>query len=420
MKDTRASEQHFDVQWYHGQAYVTRQRGEQPRPQPDHVLVRMIACGICGTDIRAVAGNKVTNGDSHCHITLGHEGVGRIVAMGSRVSGFKKDDRVVILPHVLSAGHDVGITTENEQVDPLSIGHHKTKHMGWDIDGCFADYITVPAQNLIRVDPIHLQQAHLLAPDLGETIFALTEPMLCTLTAYTLIEEHMHKLARRNLTPGRVLVIGCGPIGMLHAVTLLKRGFEVWVTDKLEKRASLARQLLNGRVQVTLDPIEYAGKFNLVMVTPSSAEAIRMGEMVVRDRGILYLFAGLNTGEREAMDPEHIFFYERIHRNAKGLLMTTRLVSEEKTILYLGHSGYYQALAHEAIAMVAANADHLERLVTGVIRGWVNPCIEACLPGGADWTTPDGSPAIIPVLTGLDLRDRHCKLLVICGTEYTL
>jgi threonine dehydrogenase-like Zn-dependent dehydrogenase len=412
----RASQQRFEVQWYNGHVYVTRQRGMLPCPQPGHVVVKMIACGICGADIRAVSGNKVINSDPRCHLTLGHEGVGRVVAIGSRPSEFRKGDCVAVLPHVLlSSGHDLDVNSESELVDPVSIGLRKTWHMGWDIDGCFSEYITVPAQNLVRIDPVYLQQARALAPDLGEAVFALTEPMLCTLTAYALMEKHLHSFARRYLMPGRALVIGCGPTGMQHAMTLLKRGFEVWVTDRQEKRVSMARWLLNHRVQVMLDPTEYAGKFHLVVVTPSSAEAIRMGETVVRDRGILYLFAGLNTGEREEMDPDHVFFYEQIHRNAKGVLTTTRLASEEKTILYLGHSGYYQTLANEAVATVAANADHLERIVTGVIRGWTNPSIEARLPGGINWTTPDGSPAIISVLTGQDLRDRHCKLLVITG-----
>src|SRR4029077_18990774 len=99
---------------------------------------------------------------------------------------------------------------------------------------------------------------------------------------------------------------------------------------------------------------------------------------------------------------ERVFFYERIHRNAKGMLITTHLPSGEKTILYLGHSGYYPAMARQATAMIAAKADRLERLVTGIIRGWSSSCIEARLPGGSNWMTPDKSPAIIPVLTGQD------------------
>jgi hypothetical protein len=155
------------------------------------------------------------------------------------------------------------------------------------------------------------------------------------------------------------------------------------------------------------------------MVTASSAEAIKTGEMYVGDKGILYLFAGLNTAEREMKDQEHVISYEDLHRNARSILTNMRLVNEEKSILYIGHSGYYQAYAEDAIEAVASNAAQLERMVTGIVRGWTSPCIEACLPGGTDWETEDGSPAIVQILSGLDLRDRHCKLLVLTeGTAH--
>jgi threonine dehydrogenase-like Zn-dependent dehydrogenase len=409
----------FEVQQYHGKVNVVRQNGVLPRPQAEQVLVRMTACGICGTDIRAVAGNKLSSGSPHEHITLGHEGVGHVITVGSKVTNFKKGDCVVVLPHVYSSsGKDIYTSDKNARINPVSIGHHDTQHMGWDIDGCFADSIIVPAENLVRVNPSHLHMAKKLAPELGEAMFALVEPMLCTLTAYTLIEEHLRKLGRRRLTAGRALVIGCGPIGMLHALILLKRGFEVWLMDSLTKRATLGQWLLNNDQVHVFNPAQHTGKFHLVMVAASSAEAITTGERLVRNKGILYLFAGLNTAERETRDQERVLSYEQLHRNAKGMLTTirqaaTKTTIEEKSILYLGHSGYYQAHAEQAIEEVATNADTLERMVTGVIRGWTSSCIETRFPVGNDWTTEDGSPAILSVLNGANLHNNHCKLLVL-------
>lgn len=404
---------HFEVQQYHGKINVVRQNGILPRPQRRQVRVKMLACGICGTDIRAVQGNKHSSGQAHNHITSGHEGVGRVVAVGSGVTGLKKGDIVVILPHVLPSFGQHVHTIAASQIDPVHIGHYDTLHMGWDTDGCFADYITVSADNLAYISPSYVKQVRMLAPKLGEALFALVEPMLCTLTAYIQIEEQLYTFARRRLTLGRALVIGCGPIGMLHILILLKRGFKVWVMDSQQKRARLARWLFNDQVYV-FDPAERpAEKFKLVMVSASSAEAIKTGEIHVDDKGILYLFAGLNTAEREVKDQERVISYEELHRNARGILTNMRLVNEEKSVLYIGHSGYYQVHAEQAIAAVAANATLLERMVTGIIRGWTSPCIEACLPGGTDWKTEDGSPAIVQVLNGLDLRDQHAKLIVL-------
>jgi threonine dehydrogenase-like Zn-dependent dehydrogenase len=216
-----------------------------------------------------------------------------------------------------------------------------------------------------------------------------------------------------------VLVIGCGPIGILHCLTLLERGFEVWLTDTSAKRVALAQWCLHNRGHV-LDEVSHEGAFDLVMVSASSAEAVRRAERLVRHRGIVYLFAGLNANERMAMDPENTFFYERLHRTTRGIVTTARFTDEEKSLLYLGHSGYFENLVQEAIAAVARNAAALDRAVTGVIAGLARTRIQSRLPGGVDWVSQQDTPAIISVLHGLDLRDQHCKLLVLPNQEHAL
>jgi hypothetical protein len=158
------------------------------------------------------------------------------------------------------------------------------------------------------------------------------------------------------------------------------------------------------------DPIHFSngGQFDLVMVTANVLSAIHLGEFAVKDNGILYLFAGLNTSDRQAMHPDGIFPYERVHRLASGVLVRTN----GKRVLYIGHSGYDAQLAPLAIATVAANKDRLERLITGIIPDWTSPLIQSHLPGLDNWRTPDGEPAIIAVLKGTaDLR-QHGKILI--------
>jgi len=276
--------------------------------------------------------------------------------------------------------------------------------MGWDIDGCFADFMVVPITNIVRIAQRHLQLVASQAPRIREAIFALVEPMLCTLSAYELIEAGL----QHDLPPGRALVIGCGPIGILHSLALLERGFEVWITDAVRKRAELAQWCLNYRGRIW-DPAKQREAFDLVMVTASSADAIRTGETLVRKGGIVYLFAGLNSLDREAMDREKIFFYERLHRTAQGI----RLSRRDKPILYLGHSGYFERLAPKPIAAVAAKWAALGHGVTGIIPGFASSLVVSRLPGGIDWMTGDESPAIVSILHGADLRERHCKLLVL-------
>src|SRR5450631_1463338 len=234
----------------------------------------MLACGICGTDIRVVTGNKVSIGDPKHYITLGHEGVGRIVDIHEQGTGLYPGDCVVVLPH----RHLPGVCHfAVSGISPTCIGNEHTLHMGWDLDGCFADFLCVPTTNIVHVEPEALRLAHRRAPGLGEAVFAWVEPMLCVLSAYELIETQSQVLLQHDLKPGRALVIGCGPIGILHSLILLERGFEVCLMDTLPKRAELAQWCLHDRVQL-FNEDEASENFDLVMVTASSSEAIRTGE----------------------------------------------------------------------------------------------------------------------------------------------
>ena len=405
------SKQRFEVQRHLDQVYVARQNGDVPRPRPGEALLKMVACGICGADIRVVTKNKTASGEAGQYITLGHEGIGRVVALGDNAPELQPGDYAIVLPHAHRSKSVPPCFAP--RITPICIGSGHTLHMGWDIDGCFADFMAVPTTNIVRVAQRHLRLAARQAPRLREAIFALVEPMLCTLSAYELLKTHL----QRDLPPGRALVIGCGPIGILHSLVLLERGFEVWLMDTVQKRAELARWCLDHRVRV-FDPVKHREAFDLAMVTASSAAAVRTGEALVRKGGVVYLFAGLNTADRAAMDQENIFFYEPVHRKAQGIRATPGLAHRDKSILYLGHSGYFECLAPQAIAAVAANAAALDRAVTGIIPGFASPHVVSRLPGGIDWMTGDESPAIVSILNGTDLRERHCKLLVLPDAEH--
>jgi len=372
----------------------------------------MNACGICGTDIRAVNGNKSTRRRTESYLIPGHEGVGRILSTGPGASGLQPGDVVVILPHVhLPDSSLPGGPCQEAELNPVCIGHGHTLHMGWDRDGCFADYIEVPAANVIRVSAEMRTLARRSAPALGDALFALTEPMACVLSAYKCIEACYETFYQSGFQVGRALVVGCGPIGVLHAISLLDRGFQVWLTDTQPRRAELARWCLNNRVHI-LPTESQDGMFDLAMITASSVGAIRRGEALVRGNGVVYLFAGLNAAERAETGQGDLFSYERLHRTAKGLVTLNPSRSRAQSQVYLGQSGYFSSLMPAALASVATHGAVLDRAITGIIPGWASSRIESRLPGGIDWVTEDGSPAIIQVLHGIELRDRHCKLLV--------
>jgi threonine dehydrogenase-like Zn-dependent dehydrogenase len=384
----------------------------RPEPGPGQALVRVLAAGICGADIRIVTGNKESTGSGEAFTTLGHEGVGVIEDVHGEHEVLHPGMRVFVLPHLLA---DEDIEQEGPTVDVKRIGAGRTQHMGWDIDGVFSDYVVAPTTHLVLIAPEYLRQAELFCPDLSEAVFAFTEPMLCTLSSYELARREEEKLGVDLLRRGgRALILGCGPIGILHAVTLRAMGYRIALYDPVPGRMRFAQWTLGSGEPVDLDSTD---GFETVIVASSSARAIRTAEQQVREGGLIYLFAGLNADERDETDEDCVFLYERVHRVAKALVTTVTVGRREKSVVYLGHSGYYDDMAPQAIAAVAANAGVLGRVITGVIPGWDSAVIRSHGIKADDWHDPDGGPALIAVLRGADLKEDHAKLIVRPGTQ---
>jgi L-iditol 2-dehydrogenase len=194
-----------------GVGHVSLQ-SDWPRPvgQPGWVIVEVVGCGICGTDLHIVE-------DTHKNwppVVLGHEYTGRIVEVGEGVDRWQVGDRVVCEQHTLACF----------QCDPCRRGAihlcANKRSPGWGIDGAFADFVRLPASLLHRVpDNVDFRSA------------VLTEPTAICITG----------LDRVNLHSGeRVAVIGPGPIGIITGLLARASGASHVV---VAGRASSARRL---------------------------------------------------------------------------------------------------------------------------------------------------------------------------------
>ena len=161
---------------------------EMPTPEigPGEILVRIMASGICGSDV--MEWYRI----SRAPLVLGHEIAGDIVAVGEGVEKYKEGDRVTVAHHVpcntchycLSGHHSVCETLRRTNFDP----------------GGFAEYVRVPSINVDRgVFP--------LPDDVSFEEGAFTEPLACALRGQRLA----------HLEPGQsVFVVGSGLSGLLH------------------------------------------------------------------------------------------------------------------------------------------------------------------------------------------------------------
>ena len=191
---------------------------EVPDLQPDEVLVRVRACGICGSDVHGMDGSS---GRRIPPIVMGHEAAGEIAKIGSGVTGWKVGDRVT-LDSTISCGdcwycrRGAVNLCENRRVLGVSCAEYR-RH------GAFAEFVAVPQRILYRVpDNLSFEQA------------AMVEA----------VSVAVHAVKRTpQLKGASVVVVGTGMIGLLVVQALRVAGCKsIIAIDLDESRLALAAE----------------------------------------------------------------------------------------------------------------------------------------------------------------------------------
>lgn len=190
-----------------------------PAPAPDEVLIRVAACGICGSDVHGYDGSS---GRRIPPIVMGHEAAGIVESVGANAKHFAPGDRVTFDSTVYCGGcpnclrGDINLC-DNRQVLGVSCGDYRRA-------GAFAEFVAVPARILYRL-PENLPFAEA----------AMLEAVAVAI--------HAVNLAHLQPTDA-TLVIGAGTIGILTMQAVRAAGCKkVFVTDVDKDRLNLAKQL---------------------------------------------------------------------------------------------------------------------------------------------------------------------------------
>jgi 2-desacetyl-2-hydroxyethyl bacteriochlorophyllide A dehydrogenase len=239
-----------------------------PSPKRNEVLVKVEACGICGSDHFLQIGGF----NSTLPIIPGHEASGTIVKLGSEVKSFQLGDRVAIY-YIVSCGNckfcSKGFTN-------LCLNIIR---MGVDIHGAMAEYICVPEENLIPIpDSIGFKEASVLTD-------AVATPF--------------HALKAGGVSKNDwVMVLGVGGIGS-NAIQLAKAlGAKVIGVSRSENNIKLAKELGADAVVVSddqliqnINEITSGSGVDVVLQCAPSSQMDQMGFACLSNRGKMVVVA---------------------------------------------------------------------------------------------------------------------------------
>jgi 2-desacetyl-2-hydroxyethyl bacteriochlorophyllide A dehydrogenase len=304
---------------------------EKPTPGPDDLLVRVEACGICGTDRHLLHGEF----PSTPPVTLGHEFCGIVEAMGGDVRGFKLGDRITGDPNI-SCGRCPQCMNGRVNLcrNLRAIGIHR--------DGGFADYVIVPQKQAFTL-PLELDPVH----------GAFCEPLACCL----------HGIDMAEIKAGSsVVVLGGGVIGLLTVqLARLAGATTVILSTRQAVKRKLAEEL---GATATVDPsssdiIEaiagpgglVPGGVDVVLECAGVPDTVEQTTRLAKAGGTVVILGVMPQGAKVELEPFDILFRELrvlgsfinpfVHRRAADLvasgaieldkLITRRVTLDEAT-----------------------------------------------------------------------------------------
>ena len=262
----------------------------KPVPGPDDLLVRVEACGICGTD------RHLFHGEFPCAppVTLGHEFSGIVEAMGENVKGFALGARITGDPNISCGRCQQCVGGKINLCRNLrAIGIHR--------DGGFADFVIVPQKQAFEI-PLSLDPLH----------GAFCEPLACCL----------HGVDMANIKTGdSVLVLGGGVIGLLTVqLARLAGATTIILSTRQASKRMLAEQLgatasvdpsSSDIIEAITGPNGLApGGVDIVIECAGVADTVAQAPKLAKAGGAVVILGVMPQGEKIEWEPFDVLFRE--------------------------------------------------------------------------------------------------------------
>ncbi|MFY9650799.1 MAG: zinc-binding alcohol dehydrogenase family protein [Trebonia sp.] len=302
-----------------------------PAPAPGELLVQVLACAVCRTDLHVSEGDLPVHRE---HVTPGHMVVGRAAELGEGVTDYALGDRVGVAWLRHTDGTCAYCRRGNENLCPNS------RYTGWDADGGYAEYTTVPAAFAYR-----------LPADVPDVELA---PLLCAgIIGY-------RALLRASLPEhGKLGLYGFGDSAHLVAQLALAQGATVHALTRGAASQRLALELgaasVGGAYDSPPEPLDSAILFAPVGdLVPVAMRAL--------DRGGVLAVAGIHLTDTPPLNYERELFYEKELRS-----VTSNTRDDGREFLELALRYHVRATTHVYPMSQAQQA--LQDLKAGVFDG---------------------------------------------------
>jgi propanol-preferring alcohol dehydrogenase len=302
---------------------------ERPVPEPGQgeLLIRVICCGVCRTDLHLAEGDlKPRRAD----VTPGHEVVGEVVAAGQQTTRFSTGERVGVAWLAGTDGSCRYCRRGNENLCPRSV------YTGWDREGGYAEYL-VAADAYVHPLPAGFSDAELA-------------PLLCAgIIGY-------RALRRAELPPGGTLgIYGFGGSAHLAAQVAMASGAAVHVFTRAPAARELALRLGAASAQDSFDPSPEPLDSAIIFAPVGDVVPPALRNL---DRGGTVAIAGIHLTDIPSLNYEDELFQER---NLRSVTSNTRGDAEEflrlaeRLKLKVSVTPYPLQAADQALADLAAD-----------------------------------------------------------------
>ena len=250
-----------------------------PTPAPNQALIKVEACGICGTDIHVIRGEFAP---TRYPIIPGHEFCGEVIAVGSEVRNLHVGDFVAVDPSLFDGTCRqcrLGRFNLCENWNGIGVG---------SANGACAELVAVPAVNAFR-----------LPADLPRNWGALVEPLSCA----------VHGLDQVGIRAADdYLIYGAGTMGLLLGQLVKDSGAErLDIVDTNPKRHALAKRLGADRVAASAAELDRPQGWDVVIDATGAVPAIEDGIRRVARGGTFLMFGVANADAKATISPFRVY-----------------------------------------------------------------------------------------------------------------